>query len=113
NTVLFLAHHSSDDFVLKSIADALHNLFKGSDPVKFDGDTKAIDKLIENAPKLTYSGGKPQEHRVRRNQLQDEFDDGHDGLLDSEEETEELSLIAQMTMLFKTTEILGQVLKNQ
>ena len=27
--------------------------------------------------------------------------------------TEELSLIAQMTMLFKTTEILGQVLKNQ
>lgn len=113
NTVLFLAHHSSDDFVLESIADALHNLFKGSDPVKFDGDTKAIDKLIENAPKLTYSGGKPQEHRVRRNQLQDEFDDGHDGLLDSEEETEELSLIAQMTMLFKTTEILGQVLKNQ
>lgn len=113
NTVLFLAHHSNDDFVLESIADALHNLFKGSDPVKFDGDTKAINKLIENAPKLTYSGGKPQEHRVRRNQLQDEFDDGHDGLLDSEEETEELSLIAQMTMLFKTTEILGQVLKNQ
>jgi hypothetical protein len=113
NTVLFLAHHSNDDFVLKSIADALHNLFSDRVPVKFDGDTLAINKLIENAPKLTYSGGKPQDHRAHRNQLQDELDDGHDGLLDSEEETEELSLIAQMTMLFKTTEILGQVLKNQ
>lgn len=113
NTVLFLAHHSNDDFVLKSIADALHNLFRDRGPVKFDGDTLAINKLIDDAPKLTYSGGKPADHRVRRNQLQDELDDGHDGLLDSEEKTEELSLIAQMTMLFKTTEILGQVLKNQ
>lgn len=113
NTVLFLAHHSNDDFVLNSIADALHNLFRDRNPVKFDGDTQAINNLIEDAPKLTYSGEKPEEHRIRRNQLKDELDDGHDGLAESEEETEELSLIAKMTMLFKTIEILGQVLKNQ
>ena len=41
------------------------------------------------------------------------MDDGHDGLAESEEDSEDLSLIAQMTTLFKTTEILGQVLKNQ
>lgn len=113
NTVLFLAHHSNDDFVLQSIANALHNLFRARSPVKFDGDTIAINKLIEDAPKLTYSGEKPAEHRARRNELQDQLDDGHDGLLENEEDAEELSLIAQMTMLFKTTEILGQVLKNQ
>lgn len=28
NTVLFLAHHTTDDFVLKSIGDALRNLFE-------------------------------------------------------------------------------------
>ena len=113
NTVLFLAHHSNDDFLLQSIVDALHNLFRDRSPVRFDGDTAAINKLIEDAPNLTYSGEKPVEHRTRRNQLQDELDDGRDGLLESEEKTEELSLIAQITMLFKTTEILGQVLKNQ
>lgn len=113
NTVLFLAHHSTDEFVLNSIADALHNLFRGRSPVRFDGDTGAVNKLIENAPKLTYSGEKPSEHRTRRNSIEDQLDDGHDGLLESEECAEELSLIAQMTMLFKTTEILGQVLKNQ
>jgi len=113
NTVLFLAHHTNDDFVLQSIADALHNLFRGRSPVKFDGDTVAINTLIQDAPTLTYSGEKPSEHRVRRNELEDRLDDGHDGLLEAEEDAEELSLIAQMTMLFKTTEILGQVLKNQ
>ena len=113
NTVLFLAHHSNDDFVLNSISDTLHNLFRDKDPVRFDGDTISINKLIQDAPQLTYSGEKPEEHRVRKNKLQDDLDDGQDGLAESEEESEELSLIAQMTILFKTTEILGQVLKNQ
>lgn len=113
NTVLFLAHHTNDDFVLKSIADALHNLFRDKSPVRFDGDTLAVNNLIEEAPKLTYSGERPEEHRVRRNEIQDQLDDGDDGLLESEEESQDLSLIAQMMMLFKTTEILGQVLKNQ
>lgn len=113
NTVLFLAHHSNDEFVLNSIAESLHGLFRGHAPVTFDGDTAGIKRLIEDAPRLAYSGESPVEHRRRRNELQDELDDGHDGLSEMEESTPELSLIAQMTMLFKTTEILGQVLKNQ
>jgi hypothetical protein len=113
NTVLFLAHHTNDDFVLKSIAEVLHNLFKGNSPVKFNGDTGTLNQLIEDVPKLVYSGETPTEHRKRRNALQDHLDDGHDGLAESEEDSEELSLVAQMTILFKTTEILGQVLKNQ
>ena len=113
NTVLFLAHHTNDDFVLRSIAESLHGLFREKSPVQFNGDTGVINDVIKNAPKLAYTGGSPTEHRARQNALQDELDDGHDGLIDSEESSAELSLIAQMTMLFKTTEILGQVLKNQ
>lgn len=113
NTVLFLGHHSNDDFVLKSIAESLHNLFKRQSPIRFDGDTKALGALIADAPKLIYSGETPTEHRNRRNAVEDEIDDGHDGLVETEEGAEELSLIAQMTTLFKTTEILGQILKNQ
>ena len=113
NTVLFLAHHTNDDFVLKSIAEALRNLFRGRSPMKFNGDTGTINQLIVDAPKLVYSGGTPAEHRKRRNSIEDSVDDGHDGLAESEEDSEDLSLIAQMTTLFKTTEILGQVLKNQ
>ena len=113
NTVLFLAHHTNDQFVLNAIAQALHGLFRTHSPLRFQGDTEEIKRLIEDAPKLAYTGGAPEEHRRRRNALKDELDERHDGLAESEEETNELSLLAQMTMLFKTTEILGQVLKNQ
>ncbi len=113
NTVLFLAHHTNDEFVLNSIAESLHGIFGEHSPVTFDGDTEGIRKLIEDAPKLVYTGESPKEHRKRRNEISDHLDDGHDGLLEVEEGSSELSLVAKMTMLFKTTEILGQVLKNQ
>jgi len=113
NTVLFLAHHTNDDFVISNIADSLGGLFKGSKPVSFEGDTASVTMLINDAPKLIYSGESPSDHRKKRNQIKDQADDGTDGLAEIEEESESLSLIAKMTMLFKTTEILGQVLKNQ
>lgn len=115
NTVLFLAHHNNDDFLLQSIADALHNIVKEYTPITFNNDTNAIEKLIESAPKLEYTGEQPAEHRERLNKRHDEIDedDNKDGLADKEESSDELSLIAQITALFKTMDILGQVLKNQ
>lgn len=113
NTILFLAHHSTEEFILRTISEALHSLFRKRAPLRFDGDTTSICSVIEEAPKFVYNGQSPKEHRETRNKIQDELDDGHDGLVDNEEESEELSLVAQMTMLFKTTEILGQILKNQ
>jgi len=113
NTILFLAHHSSDDYLLSKISEALHGLFQTRTPLTFGSDTLGIRKLIDDAPKLTYSGESPSQHRKKTNVIRDDLDDGHDGLAELEEKSDELSLIAQMTMLFKTTEILGQVLKNQ
>jgi hypothetical protein len=43
----------------------------------------------------------------------DRFEPDGDGLADAEELSEKLSLSAQITMLFKTIEILGQILKDQ
>jgi len=113
NTVLFLAHHTNDDFVISNIAGSLHGLFGDRKPVSFEGDTGSVTMLINDAPKLIYSGESPSEHRKKRNEIKDRIDDGADGLAELEEESVDLSLIAKMTMLFKTTEILGQVLKNQ
>lgn len=113
NTVLFLAHHTNDEILLDSISGALNSLFNACTPVTFEGDVASIQQLIDDAPKLIYSGGQPVEHRKRRDETQDLLDDDKDGLADSEETSDDLSLIAQITMLFKTTEILGQILKNQ
>lgn len=113
NTVLFLAHHTNDDFILTTISHALHGLFETCIPLTFNGDTNAINQLIVDAPKLIYSGTSPAEYRKKRSLVRDDIDDGQDGLVESEESSNNLSLLAQITMLFKTIEILGQILKNQ
>jgi hypothetical protein len=113
NTVLFLAHHTNDVFVIDAILTALRQLFSHRSAVTFEGDTDAIEQIIEDAPRIAYSGESPAKFRQRQEELKDALDDGGDGLVEAEEEGDELSLAAQLTTLFKTTEILGQVLKNQ
>lgn len=113
HTILFLAHHANDNFVLQCITEPLHASFKHRAPVQFKGDTKEVAGLVDTAPKLAYMGGDALDHRDKANALRDELDDGRDGLAEREEAHEELSLIAQLTVLFKTIEILGQVLKDQ
>ena len=113
NTILFLAHFTTDEFVIDAIVSALHRLFDSDAPVTFSGDTAEIALLIENAPKLEYTGEKPEEHRKRISEMRDRHDDGSDGLLDEEEDENNLSVLAQLTVLYKTLEILGQVLKSQ
>lgn len=113
NTVLFLAHHTNDDYVLNTIEESLYKIFSVFSYVTFDGDIKEIENLVEYAPKIIYSGESPTEYRKRTNELRDDLDHGDDGLAETEEESEEISRASQMVMLFKTIEIFGQVLKNQ
>lgn len=113
NTVLFLAHHTGDDFVIRSIIESLDLLFDKKTAVKFQRDTEKLSALIEDASELTYSGVQPKEHRAQVQEMKDEMDGGHDGLLEREEDGDALSLVAELTTLFKTVEILGQALKNQ
>jgi hypothetical protein len=113
NTVLFLAHHTNDQFVVDAILNVLRNLFSQHKPVLFNGDTHSVANLISDAGKLKYSGTPPEEFRDRVNEARDQLDDGTDGLAETEENGDDLSLIAQLVTLFKTVEILGQVLKNQ
>lgn len=115
NTLLFLAHHAyADKFFLGCIVDALNQPFSGLPEVCFNGeDTKAVADLVSDAPKLVYTGESPEEHRKRTNEEKDQLGDPPDGLSDSEENGDNLSLQAQIASTVKTVEILGQVLKNQ
>jgi hypothetical protein len=113
NTILFLAHHTNDEFLLNSISNSLNDLFSDRKPITFEGDTAGIKSLIEGAHELQYIGGQPEEHRNRNNEIQDRDRDDNDGLMQEEEVSTSLSLVAKMTMLFKTIEILGQILKDQ
>lgn len=99
---------------LECVIEALNGPFKGATPVTFsDGDSGALADFVRELPNLKYSGEKPEEARERMQRRRDENDDGSDGLVDSKKDGAEHDYIAQMISLFKTVEILGQILKNQ
>ncbi|MDC8016273.1 metallophosphoesterase [Tahibacter soli] len=116
NTILFLAHHATSRWLLDSISAAMSKLFDNFKEISFDGDTREVDNLISDAPALVYKGGSPVQHREEKNKELDKIDEeegDNDGLMETEENSEQRSLGSQVVMLFKTTEILGQILKNQ
>jgi hypothetical protein len=123
NTILFLVHHTNDDFVINTIVDSLRKSFHEYKPVSFSGDSPTIAKILQHAPKLGYSGQSPEQHRKERNKLQDDLEDRDDGLADVEESSTKLAdneegstrldVAAGARTVITTTEILGQILKNQ
>lgn len=113
NSVLFLAHHSRDPFVYEKIVEVLHGLFPDKKAIEFGGDTQMLSALVESAPKLVFNGGDAIENRREAREKQDEMAASEGEALDVDAEEETLSLISKLTLLFKTVEILGQILKNQ
>jgi hypothetical protein len=115
NTILFMAHQQAGQpLIMDKIVATLKKLFIKEAPVTFaEGDTKGLEQLVRDLPKLEYSGEAPERHREKVGRLKDELDDGKDGLADAEEGGDELSFHAQLVMVFKTVEILGQLVQNQ
>lgn len=113
NTVLFLAHHAHDDFFIRSIQRSLDSLFGDLEAVSFDGDVRDVTALVTDAPKLIFEGGSPKDHRAKATTIQDDMEDGQDGLMEAPENGDTVSFQASTTTLFKTTEVLGLILKAQ
>ncbi|GIZ53701.1 metallophosphoesterase [Noviherbaspirillum aridicola] len=115
NTILFLAHHAFDNSVfLSCVVEAVNAPFRDSTPIRFVGtDTEAVVEFVRDLPALKYTGEEPEKVRERANRHKDELDNDFDGMSETKRENAETDFIAQMVSLFKTVEILGQILKNQ
>lgn len=114
HTILFLAHHSSSDNILVDIKDAAEKLFSEVYPVEFNGENKALVELIQDAPKLEQSKKPILQNRLAVSQVRDDAEPANDFFeINQEQDPDNLTLIAKLNMLFKTIDILGQVLKAQ
>ena len=115
NIILLLAHHtSSDKIFLDCIIDAVNMPSNNVTPITFTSDDTAdLREFVRDLPTLKYSGEEPEKVRDRTNRRMDEQNDGRDGLADTKQDGSELDFVPQLIALFKTVEILGQILKNQ
>ncbi|MFC5568700.1 metallophosphoesterase [Lysobacter yangpyeongensis] len=114
NILVFLTHFANKSTVIDAIVATLKEQFGGLPIAQFADRNESVEKMLRQLPGIVYEGGKPEENREAEARRQDALRrEPHDGLRDAAEEAEELSFSARLTVVFKTVEILGQILKTQ
>lgn len=113
NTVLFAAYHLPAEWLVRYVRLAVSGVFEQHEPVLLGEDGGEIRKLLAHAENLEYVEADPAEKRREHERRRDEIEDESDGLSEAEEGTGKLSVMAQIAMLFKSSDILGQILKTQ
>jgi predicted MPP superfamily phosphohydrolase len=113
DTILFLTHHTDEPWVIEQIAAVLNGCFPQFKPMELNGDTNAIDALVDSASQLVIEMGSVEENQERYRELGDSLS------ATQKEEPEldpnaggELAFMAEWNLLMKTADILGQILKN-
>jgi hypothetical protein len=113
NTILFLAHHASSDNVLYLLKKAADDLFIEHSIADFNDEDSIICELIRHAPHFEYSEKDPVQSRKLLSEHRDRAEDSSE--FEREEEfdsADNIDGMSKLTMLFKTIEILGEVLKS-
>jgi hypothetical protein len=119
NAMLFLAHHSNDQFVFEALREAVDSRFSEIAPLQFQQDTEALDKMVDQAPVVAFSQGKRNELREKVQtedlRIEQTFDKAANGELNAQSESVEeqavIELLAEVNGLIKGIELLGMALK--
>lgn len=112
NALLFLVHFSKDVSVFRDLTNVINDLFKDDKPLRLGEDTKEFAEIIRN-PNALHGPEDPLEARKRRNEIRDTEGGNDDGLTDGKNGGGVLTFLEEIIVLFKTSEIVGQVLKEQ
>lgn len=113
NAILFLTHHENDPWVIEKVANVVRSCFPEIVPMHFNGDTIGINDLLEEVSSRVLISGEIADNQENARSKQDNLERAEDSLPDAKpDENGELEFVAKFTLLMKTAEILGQVLKN-
>lgn len=123
NTILFLAHHSNDDFVMELMEQALANSFTSYPPFSFERDTALVESMVKDVKHeaLIYSPENATDKKFEVIEEDSQVSHALDKISgdqltgQSDERTSEelavLKVVSEINGLFKGIEILGMMLK--
>lgn len=117
NSVLFLSHHAGDTWLADQVLKVLSECFSDSKALEFNGDTAELNKLVECSAHVYLKGVDVEKSQLDKREEKDlnsrvaDFEDDNEEAGGSGE-FEVLDFSVKMNLLFKTTEILGQIVKT-
>ncbi len=118
--LLFLTHHSKDQFILDEILKRAKSLFNLYSPVTLENDIVSLNKLLGTIPKRVLGKVDVDENRNNENAKKDEkqylkepdTNDHEKQIPDVDEPLKILDLTSELNVTIRTIDILGQILKN-
>lgn len=115
NTILFLAHHTSNSKVLDHVVVSLNEHFPALKPVTLSKeDVKSVAKLISYAPDVSYQAQNPKDYRRKQALAKDSRDDGRDDLAEAPNAADQpKNSVQELISLFKSVEVAGALLTHQ
>jgi hypothetical protein len=112
NALLFLVHFSKDRKVFGYLRQVIDKVFAEASPLKLGSDTRAFAEVIRRAHELTVPKDVLAEREAHR-KAQDEADSRSKPVVADSPKVDVPRPLEDLIVLFKTSEILGQVLKEQ
>lgn len=114
NIILFLTHHSSSKWIVREVASVLSELLSDIAPLNLETDTSLINTWVSEKARVAID---TTDHLKNQKEVR-KIDDKTSLYKEPEQSTElasikELDQLSQLNLLFKTSEILGQILKGR
>lgn len=110
NILIFVAHHTKDNWVIEKIQKVLLSLFSEQEPASLEkGQLSFMDDFMNSIPELIIEQREFQEERDKHNQRLDE----HEMSGQSETDFEPSDTLSNINKTFKGMEIAGQIVKNR
>ena len=115
NLVVFLASKTSSRWIIREVADVLKKLLVGMSPFNATSDSKILNGWVTETAKLAVSGTYDPKNRQKAREDDEEAQQMEDSQSHGESATDisELDLFSQINLVFKTSEILGIILKSK
>lgn len=120
NIIMFLTHHTKDEYILNSITKQSAKLFSKYEPATIDLESEFINSIIDNLPEVSFVKKDRLEFRRGVEDVKDENFNSDQDSLDSTGKSEdkrrynaeEFDLNLELNLTIKSLELLGQLSRN-
>lgn len=114
NIILFLTHHASNKWIIREIEQTLMLLLSGIEPLNLAAHTQMLNGWVTQTAKLFVDTSDIGKNREKQRAAADKASAREEIEVSKEVGSmSDLDFISQINLLFKTCEILGQILKNK
>ncbi|MBD3669296.1 MAG: toll/interleukin-1 receptor domain-containing protein [Gammaproteobacteria bacterium] len=111
NIIIFITHHSRDNWVLDEIQMCMMELFSDCSEASLDSKSlEFMQEFLKEIPSLVIEHRRVEEERKRTDQEKDELENN---IVEESDKLEPSDILAKINRTFKGIEIIGQIIRNR